>query len=189
MWGERLGRLGARERAGLILAIVFVVVVVLDHLVVRRLTEACGWLDRDIAQEVMALEYNASVRRVAPDIERAFASVRGRLGEPMPAAEAIERMKAEIDMLAQDADVTLRSIRHREPQHRMFYDEYNVDVGDFETDEFGLVRFLHSLVATQGTYRVTRLKLAPEARGQRVKGSMTISKVMMPLPRGAQPDT
>jgi hypothetical protein len=167
---------------------VFVVVVVLDRLVVDRLTEAYGWLDRDIAQEVMALEYNASVRRVAPDIERAFETVRGRLGEPLPAAEAIERMKAEIDELARAADVTLRSIRHREPRHRTFYDEYTLDVGDFETDEFGLLRFLHSLISMQGTYRVTRLKLAPEPGGQRVKGSMTISKVTMP-PRDSEPET
>lgn len=179
MPADWLNRLDPREKAGLILVVVAVTVMLLDRFVAMPLVARCAELDRDITEEVGTRALHEGWLRARSQVEREFEGVRARLGEPVAPAAAIVAMKNELDQLARDSEVTVIAIKHREPRHAEVYDEYAVD-GEFETDEIGLMRFLHVLAATPGTYRVTRLKITPDSTSQRIKGSMTITKMMLP---------
>ena len=187
MLGDRISRLNSREKLGLIIAMLVTAVLVLDRLAVRPLGVRCEGLDLDIQREAKTLEYQASVMQARSEVERQFESIRAQLGEELPAAEAIDAMKGEIDALARASEVSLLAMKHREPRRTEFYDEYALDIGDFETDEIGLMRFLHALMEKPGTFHVTKLKLAPDATGKRVKGSMTVTKVAIPTRAAAAP--
>ena len=179
MFFDRLNKLGGRERAGLLLAIACILFLVLDNLVIRPMNERYRALDADIDTEAKTLVYHDDVLDSGGTIEERFREVQTRLGVSMPPAEAIAHMKGEIDTLARQNDLVLLSIKHREPQRTDYYEEYIVDVGDFESDEPSLLRFLHGLRALPGAFKVSKLKIAPDRSGGLVKGSMTITKVMM----------
>jgi len=186
MLADWINKLDKREQAGLVLVSVVLTILVIDQVVVLPIRDRCAWLDRDIALERKTQELHASWLQRKPAVEKEFGTIQGRLGPILAPSEVIDAMKGEIDALARASDVILLAVKHREPRQTEFYDEYAID-GDFESDEIGLVRFLHTLVTTPGTFRVTRLKIAPDNTGKRIKGSMTITKVAMPTAPGAPP--
>jgi len=180
MLSERLGRLGPRERLGLAAALAFLAFLLLDRLVTQHMTEQYKRLDMQIENETATLEYHESVLSVKDAIQDQFDAIRERIGESLPPAEATVLIEGQIDALAKESDMDLRSIQHREPRQADYYHEYFVDIGDFETDESGLLRFLHGLRGLAGTFQVASLSVSPDSSGKLVKGSMTITKVMMP---------
>ncbi|MCC6581259.1 MAG: hypothetical protein IT440_12560 [Phycisphaeraceae bacterium] len=182
MLAERLNRLEGREKLGLLLVVLVLVVLVLDFAVIRPINTRCLWLDGDIERETKTLVYQESVLQAGPHVEAQFSVIHDRIGDALPAAEARREMRGAIDTLAQESDVTLISVKDREPRRTENFDEYAVDIADFETDEQGLARFLHALMGAPGTYRVTRMKIAPDSSGKRVKGSMTVTRVTLPAP-------
>lgn len=182
MPADWINRLDGREKAGLMLVVVAITVMLLDRLVAIPLVQRCAELDREIAQEVSVRALNQGWLRAQPQVEANFLRIQDRLGEAQPPAAAIVEMKNDLDAMARDAELTVIAVKHREPRRAEFYDEYAVD-GEFEADEQGLARFLHTLMATPGTYRVTRLKIAPDSTGSRIKGAITITKVML-TPQG-----
>lgn len=178
MLAERLSRLEGREKLGLILVVLALSVLILDATVIRPLNARCALLDGDIAVENKTRRYQTAVLSVASVVEQRFAAIRSRLGAPLPASEVINLMRGEIDGLATTAGMVVE-MKPRDPHKSEFYDEYAIDLTSFDADEEGLVTFLQSLVTTSGTFRVTKLKVAPDAAGKRLKGSMTVTKVMM----------
>jgi hypothetical protein len=175
-----LSRIGPREKFGLILALFCVVFLIVDNLVIRPMIVRYEALDLDTETQIATRAWQLAVIAMGPAVDQQFDDIREKLGPAAPAAEAIVQMKREIDALAENTDVILHGIKHREPGEREFYDEYFVDIDDFETNERGLLRFLHGLRTLPGTFQVANLRLAPGTEGARIRGSMTITKVMMP---------
>ncbi|MCE9613167.1 MAG: hypothetical protein K8T26_02770 [Lentisphaerae bacterium] len=185
MLADRLNRLEGREKLGLLLVVLVLVILVLDYAIIRPINIRCGWLDGDIEIESKTLLYQAGVLKMGSHVEQEFGAIRDRIGDALPAAEARRAMRSAIDALAQESDVALISVKDREPRHTENFDEYALDIADFETDEQGLARFLHALMGAPGTYRVTRMKVAPDNTGKRIKGSMTVTRVTLPAPAAA----
>ncbi len=185
MAADWLHRLERREKNGLVLVLVAVVVLALDHLAARPLVARCADLERDLELAIKQRALQVAWLQAQPLVDREFSRVHDRLGAPMAPAAAIVEMRQELDDLARAANVVVISVKHREPRRLEFYDEFAVD-GEFEADELGLMRLLHVLVTTPGTYRVTRLKMTPDATGRRIKGSLTITKVLMSPPLDAE---
>ncbi len=175
-----LSRIGPREKFGLILALFCIVFLVVDNLVIRPMVARCQELDVSIGNVEKTHSLYIDIIATSDVVDRMFNRIRSKLGPSVPSAKAIVQMKREIDELANSTDVTLNEIKHRDPAKREFYDEYFVDIGDFETNEASLLRFLHGLRQLPGTFQVASLKLSPGTDSDRVKGSMTITKVMMP---------
>ncbi|MDA0989823.1 MAG: hypothetical protein O3A51_03630 [Verrucomicrobia bacterium] len=176
---NRLQNLRGRERVGLLLCVAVLLVLVLDNFVVRPMSERYRQLDMAIAGEAQKLTYHDSVMDAAGAIEARFRDIQAKLGASLPQAEAIAQMRGEIDRLAEDTNVVLLSMKHRDPLSKTYYDEYMLDVSEFETDEISLMRFLHGLRSLPGTFQVARLKINPDRSGSIIRGSMTITKVMM----------
>ena len=175
-----LSRIGPREKFGLVLALFCIVFLVLDNLVIRPMIVRYEALDLEIENERATLAYYYQVIKTRSMVEQQFDAISEQLGPAVPASQAIVQMKREIDALANSTDVILHGIKHREPGKREYYEVYFVEVDDFETNESGLLRFLHGIRKLPGTFQVASLRLIPVADGSRLRGSMTITKVMMP---------
>lgn len=176
---DNLNKLAPREKAGLVVALLCILGVLLDYLVVSRVVRAIDDVKAEIERESMELEYNVAVLSRKQSVERQYEGVSGILHEAAVAAEAIDRMKGEIDEIARNAGIAIISMEHREPKSSPNYDEYIVEVGKFESTMEQLVRFLHDLHVADGMLRVSQIKVSADEQGGPLTGSVLITKVMM----------
>lgn len=174
-----LQRLRSREKIWLGVMAVVLLLLLADWAVVQPVGRVYQDLDREIAQARTAVEYNHGVLPAESSVTEAFEAVGQKVGRVRSQAEDIDSMKGEIDSLAKKHAVTILAMKHRQPRNAPYYDEYFVEIGEFEADIANLLTFLHSLRASPGTLRISSLSLTPISGGSRAKGSMVISKVMM----------
>ncbi|MBN2302486.1 MAG: hypothetical protein JXN60_08225, partial [Lentisphaerae bacterium] len=112
--------------------------------------------------------------------EADYRTASGRIGVATRKSEEIDKMKGQIDELAERAGISLDAIDHRPPNEALFYDEYFVEIGKFETDMQNLLKFFESIenLAAPGMMRVSKLNITPSKTKGAVRGSMVISKLM-----------
>lgn len=178
---ERLNTLNLREKFLLLAGGFAILVLVVDNLIYRPVAARCRDMDLAIREQSEVAMVDQQDLATGPAIEALYQQMRTRLGQPMPPSEAIDQMKGEIDRLAREANVRLLTIRHLEPKRMPAFMLYTVDIAGFEGPEEALVRFLHSLRAGNGTYKVAKLSISPDDAGKEVRGSMSITRVL-PLP-------
>ena len=175
---ERLNSLNARERMGLLAVAIVLFVLVIDNLIYRPLALRCENYDRQIKADMENMAIDQQVVAMAPQVENQYGTIRELLGDPLDPAEAIDEMKGEIDRIAKESNVLLRSIKHLNPRETDAYMVYTVDIGGFESDEESLIRFLYALRSYGGgTFRVTRMSITPNDTGAAIKGALLITKV------------
>jgi len=180
MIGEKLDKLGIREKIGLGLAVFCVFALVVEKLVVQSMiAKYRGWdaeiksLSVDVAQDQKDLQSRDAVTRE-------YDGLGDVLGTVTSQDEAITGMKGEIDDLARRTSVSLQSMEHREPVKMGWGEEYSVVVGSFEADIKNLLAFLYELQKSPGMLRVNKLTVSPGKNKGVVKGAMSITKVMVP---------
>lgn len=176
---ERLEKLGPREKFGLTIAALVIGALLLDHFVVRYVITHYENMGSDIRHTKNQLRFQAGVLRKESRVRAEYDAVRGRLGKAESESEAIDRMKGEIDRQAQDAGVVVVSMQHRSPRDELGCREYVLEVGKFEADLDGLLRFLNACQGAQGMLRVPKLTVTPEKEVGRISGSMQITKLVV----------
>jgi hypothetical protein len=176
--GERLQKLGSRERVALALAGLCVGVLLLDRLAVAPLFAQLRVFEEGIRQVDGAIRYNRSVLRQAATVAAEYRKVEGLTGKALKPDEVIDRMKARIDELSKQAGLTISSMEQREPRHEKFHDIYQIEIGSFEAKVPRLIQFLCDLEAAPGLLRVTRLNFE-NATGERVRGSCVITMAVV----------
>ena len=180
MLAERFSKLRTRERAGLLFAVVALALLVIDNLVVQPVARAYDGIGVEIDNQEKQRAYARSVISMEDEIEQRFDSVRALLGGAKPEPVMVDLIKGRIDELAKECSVLLFSMKHRPAKDNGHYLEYFVDIGEFESDEASLLRFLHRLRSEESTYRISKIDVKPDQEGELVRGSMTITKVAMP---------
>ncbi|MDA1044116.1 MAG: hypothetical protein O3C57_02715 [Verrucomicrobia bacterium] len=180
MLADRLSKLRFRERAGLLFAVVAIALLMMDNLVVQPVARAYGAIGVEIKNQENQRAYVRSVISMEGEIGRRFESVRSFLGDFKPEPVMVDLMKGRIDELAKESGVLLFSMKHRPVKDMPHYREYYVDIGEFESDEASLLRFLHKLGSEESTFRVSKIEMKPDQEGELVRGSMSITKVAMP---------
>jgi hypothetical protein len=186
---DRLAKLGAREKAGLVLAVFMVLGLLCDRLVVRSVVGRVGELARQIGISRGEAEYNRRVLERREAVTREYEAALSLVERVDSPAEAIDRMKDQIDKLAEAAGVKLSSWEERAPRAREAggWAEHSVAVRQFDAPMDNLLVFLHRLHSGPGLLRVDELKLAPDKAGGRMTGSMVITKVVMTPADQGQP--
>ncbi len=116
------------------------------------------------------------------DVYRRYREVADLVHKVASPSLGIDAVKGQIDDLASKAGVILISQDHRKPVSAEHYQEYFIDILEFEAPETNLVAFLRMIPAAPGLLRVERLNLVPDRKRHVVKGSMLLSKVMMLAP-------
>jgi hypothetical protein len=180
MMFERLSRLSLREKVGLGLAVLFLLGVVADRLIVRTVVRGFRRLETAITEEKVNLKHFLSVAQQEEPVAREYEKVRGLVEEVTATSSAIDRMKGQVDRLASESGLMVISMEHREPRSLEFSELFAVEVGRFEAGIQNVLKFLTQIESTPGMLRVSKLNLSPVRGKDLVRGSMLITKVMIP---------
>lgn len=177
----KLEKLGGREKAFLVVAVLMAIAVLADRLVIKIIVEDLREMRAAIGTERDNLAYNNVVMECEEDIKSVYANVKDNLGRMTTPAADIDVMKGEIDDIARKSGLVVRSMKHREPRALPHYSEYIVDIGDFEGNMESMLTFLDSVQNSviPGLLSVVHLTVGVGREGDTIKGAMTITKVMV----------
>ena len=179
---DKLAKLGSREKIGLTIAGVVLLLLVLDALVARPVAEKLKALELEIDETSAELVYNLRVLKWSDRIRAEYVEVSGLLGAPVEPALAMDRLTAEVDTLAQQAGVEVPSMANAAPRESEHLVEYVVDVGEFEAGIDEIVRLLHTIAERPGLLRVPRFVLTPDPDSAVFNGSMLVTRLMVAGP-------
>lgn len=174
-------RLSRREQAGLAGALLLVFAAAVDNFAARPIVRAIKALNAQIGIETRSLAYNQGVLRLEDETAQAYDAIRQRVGVAASHAEAIAEFKGQIDVLARQTGVSILKMNHREPGKTGAdtAEEYYVDIGAFEADIKNVIRFLREMWQAPGVVRVVKVSMVPGGSKDMVKGSMSITKLML----------
>jgi len=176
---DKLAKLGPREKAGAAIALFCILAVLMDRLVVQAILRSYRRLDAAIVQEQKDLDYVNRVLQYEGRIMAEYEKAGSMVGEGGPAADVMDAMREAVDEVARKTGVQLLSTEQREPRSTPFFEEHVVE-SRFEAGMNDLLSFLHALRGSSAMLRVRQLILTPDKTGGLVKGSIVISKVVVP---------
>jgi len=176
----KLDKLGTRERWGLGLALVFVLVLLVDRLVVGMVADRVRAVEEQAATDAKELDYSHGVLRSKGPIEAEYARIEALLASDLSDSEVIDVIKGEIDDMARSAGVELISMEHRTPAASAGFTEYVIEIRKLDAPMESLLSFLHQVWQTPGMMRVRKVTIGPGADDERVEGTVVISKIMIP---------
>jgi hypothetical protein len=182
---DKLDKLSAREKTGVVLSVVCVLIVGADRLVVQPMIGRYNQLREQIEIKEKDLQLSRTILGSKQQVESSYRQVEELLDAPASEAEAIAGMKKQMDSLADRMGVTIKSRDHLEPQNRKFFDEYALDLKEFEANRRNFLTFVHSLAymrRASGMLQIASLRVTPQKRREKLEGSMVITKVMLPPP-------
>ena len=180
----KLDKLGARERVGLGLALVCMLVLLVDRLVVGMVAGRIQAVAAQAAAESKELDYNRGVLKTQGPIAAEYARIEALLANELSDAEAIDKIKGQVDDLARASGVELISMEHRAPLPAEGYTEYVIEIRKFEAPMDHLLDFLHDVWQTPDMMRLRKLTIAPGADDTTVEGSAIISTILIPRAHG-----
>lgn len=175
---EKWIQLPVREKAGLALALVCVVLYVADVTLVKPLVRQLRALDTAINIETKRLESYKKTLSYEASVESMYASVKDLIGVSGVEQESIEVFKSEIDEMALRSAIRLKTMRHLTPEASTFLVTYVVEINDFEAETPALINFLHAVSRAPGLIRVRKMVLTSQSPDALVSGSLVITKVM-----------
>lgn len=185
----KLDKLGRRERWGLGLALVFVVVLLVDRLVVGMVAERVGAVASQAATDAKELDYNHGVLRSKGPIEAEYSRIEAMLATPLSDSEAIDDIKGRIDDLAHETGVALVSMEHRTPRVASGYTEYVVEIRKLEAPMDSVLQFLHKIWASPGMMRVRKVTIGPGAEDGMVEGTVVVAQILIPTGEQTAPES
>jgi Tfp pilus assembly protein PilO len=178
---SKLDSLSSRDKILIVIAISMLIAVLVDHFVVQKIVSSVSNTQILINSDLKSLAYNDKVIACSGGVEECFQEVVGKLGRVTSADSDIDIMKGEIDDLARQSGLLLTSMKNRDPKKDVHYTEYIVDISSFEGTEESLLKFLDAVQLSKipGLMRVIHLSIGVGRKPNTIKGSMTITKVMI----------
>jgi hypothetical protein len=163
---------------GLLLSVVFVVSLLADAFVIKPALRYIHDLDDRIVATKAELVRSRGVIQYADSVRQQYSSVKDLLGVTGQTAETIEAFKKELDELAINHGVQLRSMRHISPEETDHLLTYTIEVGDYEADISSLLRFLHAVNRAPGLMRIRTLSITSQSTDTVVSGTLSVTRVM-----------
>ena len=181
---NKLENLGDREKTGLLLAVVFLVVVAADCLVIRPALADMRQIRRDIKIKREELRHNRLVLARTEEVEQKYEEKIAKINAAASPSEVMDKLNLDVARMAERAGLELGSSNARDPQKRTFnivgYSEYAVGIENYESEPEALLKFLHEIWISSDLLRVTKLQATSIKDGAAMKGSMLITKVTLP---------
>lgn len=174
-----LDRIAPRERVLLLAMVAICAMLLIDFILIRPIGRRMAKMEAEISLKQERAKEQAVVLASEGAVARDYESVRGVIGVAASPAAAIDEMKGEIDEIARTNGVVLLSMDHREGTRTAACQEFLVEIGKCEAGYQDLLKFLCAIQDSRGLLRVERFSLAPAGTGDRVKGTILISKAMI----------
>lgn len=175
---DKLSRLPIREQIGLAVALSVVGVMLVDAAVVKPSLRYLQALDADIAAAEAARSHAGSVLQYEDSVQVQYEEVKSYLGVSGPETETIEAFKNQLDEMAIEHGVQLRSMRHQQPEPTAYLVTYVIRIGEFEAAIPSFIRFLHAVSQAPGLMRVRQVTIQSQSEDLSVTGSFQVTKVM-----------
>ena len=180
MIGDKLAKLSQRERIGLILAGVCMLMTISYAVVIRPVRNRFDRTNQDIrkASEKLARNESELDKRRQDAIRAAYTNYSHFFVKGSSADEESAEMLREIEKLSGQAGLTLLRSNPRPPVLGNVYRECVVEV-DVEGPMSSCVSFLCGIQQSPQLLRVQKLALAPQSKDKTsvVKGTLAISRV------------
>lgn len=186
---DKLKDLKTKEKIALAVGLFFVFAWLVDLLVVRAISRAMVRYEQETRQARATLAYGDAVLAAKDQVVALHAKIADMLPKPASAAQAQDEMKGQVDALLAKAGIEFKSLEDRAPVKNPHHIEYFVEVGGIDTGMANLVKLLeelHQARTSAGMMRVVKLNLAPGKGNLKVKGSLTLSKAMLPADDNTQ---
>ena len=175
---EKLERLGSREKAGLVVAMVLIFGVLVDRFAVDFIVSRFQELKEETRRERRRLAENVFTLEKQGSVGKAYEGLQGRLGRVKSGSEAIDDLKGMMDELARQTGIVIVSMKHRDSGLVGGCREFTVDIGRFEAGMRELLTFVRRVRESPKLLRVTRLTITPGDSGERISGSMQVTRLM-----------
>ncbi|OVE76578.1 hypothetical protein BVX97_00690 [bacterium E08(2017)] len=176
----KLDALGAREKLFLVGAVIMLLLLVLEYGVRVPATDRYAVLDAEIKNAQDDLLVNRNYLRKQSSVQSQYDAIRDSLAKATIPEQDIDVIKGDIDALAGMSGLSYGTMSHRNPEPiSAFCDEYIIEIADFEAEMRNLLVFLKELWASPGMLRVSKLTVKPIKGESKIRGSLTISKVMI----------
>ncbi len=177
----KLESLSNRDKILIVIAVGMLLAALVDRFIVQKVSDRVKTVKMLIESDKKNLTYNEDVIAGKDIVAEKFQEVANELGKITSPDSDIDIMKGEIDDLARKSGLLLTSMKDREPKKTPHYTEYIVDIGGFEGTEKSLLKFLDAVQRSKipGLLRVVHLNVSVGRQPGKIKGSMTITKVMI----------
>jgi hypothetical protein len=184
---DKLDKLTRQEKTGLVVALAFVFLLLVDRIVVESVIGTLSELNDEIAATSDALDYSRTVLKDKDVVTKEYAKVSGLMEVVESEAMGIEQMKVQIDAMTSKTGVKILSWEHRDPVPRDSYKEYVLDIRNYEGNITNVLGFLYQMhdEALVGLPRINKVTIAPGIKkkgdGEEehvLRGSMLITKVV-----------
>ena len=187
----KFDKLSSREQVGLVVAGIAMLLAVLNGLVVKSIVSRITLLDNLIERSNEKLRLNHQVIKSQKAVEAEFQQVRTMFEQVDSVNAGKESINSGMDELAKKHNVNCASMEALEPDPKknMNYDEFELNISQFDASVANWLRFLHEMNELQkvpGMPRVAKLTLTTIKNSDQVKGSMVISRIMNKVAKSAE---
>ena len=182
-----LAKLAPREKVGLGVALVCLLIMVLYNLVVETVLTGLDDVGRDLRKAAKTLEYYDRALLRTNGVNEAYSRVTSALAAPADRSEAMDRLNVSVEEIAQRTGLEVSATMPRETQEVLdkntgdhIADRYQAGIENFQASADSLLKFLHEIWISADMLRVTKLSITSVKDSNAVKGSMLITKVALP---------
>ncbi len=175
---EKLEQLPGREKVGLAVALILIVLYVADLSVIKPFVRRLRELDLSVEVQQKLLDHHLKVLSYEASVASQYEGVKDLIGVSGTEQESIEAFKNEIDELALRNAVSLRTMRHLTPEKTAFLATYIIEVSEFEAEISALINFMHAISRSPGLIRVRNVGISSQGTDRKVSGSLVVTKVM-----------
>jgi Tfp pilus assembly protein PilO len=176
MFWDKLSR---KEKVGLSLAFVFMIVAFFDRLIVSPIRGRVQQINQNIQISEKQLALDLRNVHQQDQIEKEFEKYVGFVERSGSDEEEVAKILGEIEALSRQSEIYLVDMKPQSPKDIDFYKEYNVEI-EVEGEMIPFTKFLHQLNASPQLLRIKKLRLTSKEEGEKVlKSSMVITKVLV----------
>jgi len=176
---EKLKNLNSREKAGLVLAGVFLFLTAVNYGVVNPLVNQLRQIEADVEIEEQKIKIANSIIGQEETVENKYLEAVDKIYRYTSDDEAIDAMKGHIDDLAGETGLVINAMDHRSVAVNGNMGICMVDIGQFESDVNGLLKFLHAVRTAEGLMSVDKLVFNVDKEKGTLKGSVLVSRIII----------
>ncbi len=181
----KLTKLAPRERAGLGVAGVFILLMLAKLVVLQPAMLKIKNIDRDIAFTENELRFCKTIvaSNYVAEVERIYNNVKQHMPDVQSPSTILNEMQDEIDTLANRNGISIQNMKSGETRVSEYYHEFVVRAEVVGTMQ-QLITFCHQLHRSPRStqlLRIRELSVAPKKKAGQVTGAMLITRIAIPM--------
>ena len=173
-------RLSVRERNGLVVAFIFVLLALVDRLVVFPITERIKKLNEEIKLEEKRVARNLHNLSQKAEVLKEYQRYADYVKKEKSDEEEIASLLNEIESIASSTRIYLVNMKPQPIKQVDFYKSYAIEM-EVEGEMELIIKFLYALQKSEQLIRVKRMRLRlPRPESNVIRAYLSLTKVLIP---------